>query len=37
MEEKNSPAELVIRKIKSCSPKKDKNCGKKRESGALEP
>ena len=33
MEEKNSPAELVIRKIKSCSPKKNnnKNWGKNRE------
>ena len=31
MEEKNSPAELVIRKTKSCSPKKImiKNWGKK--------
>jgi len=37
MEEKNSPAELVIRKIKSCSQKKDKNWGKKRENGAFEP
>ena len=37
MEEKNSPAELVIRKIKSCSQKKDKNWGKKRKNGAFEP
>jgi len=34
MEEKNSPAELVIRKTKSCSQKK---LGKKRENGAFEP
>jgi len=39
MEEKNSPAELVIRKTKSCSPKKItiKNWEKKREKGAFEP
>ena len=38
MEEKNSPAELVIRKIKSCSQKKkDKNWDKKRENGGFEP
>jgi len=38
MEEKNSPAELVIRKTKSCSPKKimikkDKKIGKMRGYG----
>ena len=38
MEEKNSPTELVIRKIKSCSPKKTTiKIGEKTENGAFEP